>query len=87
MMRRSSGFLSLSLKEWGSFQDIAKGDTVEGRGWPVIHGHTHYAKIYRVISVRHTLSVSPSGAVTHLKSLFVEPVVPPSSSEKPTHRK
>ena len=62
----------------GQFQDIAKGDTMDGRCWPAIHGHSNYARIYRVMSIRHTLTASPSGEVKHLKSLFVEPVVPPS---------
>src|SRR4051812_46273228 len=60
------------------FQDIAKGDTMDGRCWPAIHGHTNYARIYRITSIRHTLTTSPAGDVKHLKSLFVEPLVPPS---------
>ena len=73
------GFPLALFEGVGQFQDIAKGDTMDGRCWPAIHGHTNYARIYRVMSVRHTLTTSPSGEVKHLKSLFVEPVVPPSS--------
>ncbi len=62
----------------GQFQHIAKGDTMDGRCWPAINGHDNYARIYRVVSVRHTLSTDAEGRVCHLKSLFVEPVVPPA---------
>jgi hypothetical protein len=72
------GFPLAVFEGVGQFQDIAKGDTMDGRCWPAIHGHSNYARIYRVISIRHTLTTSPSGEVKHLKSLFVEPVVPPS---------
>jgi hypothetical protein len=62
----------------GQFQDIARGDTMDGRCWGAIHGHSNYARIYRVVSIRHTLTTdAATGQVTHLKSLFVEPVVPP----------
>src|SRR4051812_22236374 len=72
------GFPLAVFEGVGQFQDIAKGDTMDGRCWPAIHGHTNYARIYRIASIRHTLTESPSGEVKHLKSLFVEPVVPPS---------
>jgi len=61
----------------GQFQDIGKGDTMDGKCWPAIIGHSNYARIYRIVSIRHTLATAPSGQVTHLKSLFVETVVAP----------
>jgi len=63
----------------GQFQDIAKGDSMDGRCWPSINGHSNYAKIYRVVSIRHTLSTLDDGSVKHLKSIFVEPAVVPRS--------
>ena len=74
------GFPLAVFEGLGQFQDIAKGDTMDGRCWPNINGHTNYAKIYRVMSVRHTLTTDAAGQVKHLKSLFVEPVVPPDRS-------
>jgi hypothetical protein len=71
------GFPLAVFEGTGQFQDIARGDTMDGRCWGAIHGHSNYARIYRVVSIRHTLTTSASGQVTHLKSLFVEPVVPP----------
>jgi hypothetical protein len=73
------GFPLAVFEGVGQFQEIAKGDTMDGRCWPAIHGHSNYARIYRVTSIRHTLTTSPTGEVKHLKSLFVEPVVPPST--------
>jgi hypothetical protein len=68
----------------GQFQDIARGDTMDGRCWGAIHGHSNYARIYRIVSVRHTLNTdAATGQVTHLKSLFVEPVVPPRDGVAP----
>jgi hypothetical protein len=72
------GFPLAVFEVIGQFQDIAKGDTMDGRCWPTINGHSNYAKIYRVVSVRHTLTADHSGQVKHLKSLFVAPVVPPT---------
>jgi hypothetical protein len=66
----------------GQFQDIAKGDTMDGRCWPSINGHNNYARIYRVVSIRHTLTTSEGGSVKHLKSLFVEAAFPPRSEHK-----
>ena len=72
------GFPLAVFEGVGQFQDIAKGDTMDGGCWPAIHGHSNYARIYRITSIRHTLTTSAAGEVKHLKSLFVEPVVPPS---------
>ena len=63
----------------GQFQDITKGDTMDGRCWPSINGHSNYARIYRVVSIRHTLSTQQDGSVKHLKSIFVEPALAPRS--------
>lgn len=60
----------------GQFQDIAIGDTMDGKAWKHSYGHTNYAQIYRVVSIRHTLSTLEDGSVQHLKSIFVEAVVP-----------
>jgi hypothetical protein len=76
------GFPLAVFEGIGQFQDIAKGDSLDGKGWPAINGHNNYARVYRVVSIRHTLTVDASGRVKHLKSLFVEPVVPP---RKHTH--
>lgn len=80
------GFPLAVFEGVGQFQDIAKGDTMDGRCWPVIHGHSNYARIYRITSIRHTLTTTPTGEVKHLKSLFVEQVVPPST-ENQFHRR
>jgi len=64
----------------GQFQDIAKGDTMDGGCWPSINGNSNYARIYRVVSIRHTLKTESDGTVKHLKTLFVEAVVPAAKS-------
>jgi hypothetical protein len=71
------GFPLAVFEGVGQFQDIGKGDTMDGRCWPAINGHNNYARIYRIVSIRHTLTTDARGQVRHLKSLFVEPVVPP----------
>ena len=75
--RRTRIFPLAVFQGTGQFQDIGKGDTMDGKCWPAINGHSNYARIYRIVSIRHTLTTAPSGQVTHLKSLFVETVVPP----------
>ncbi|HEY8900407.1 MAG TPA: hypothetical protein VIM61_08340 [Chthoniobacterales bacterium] len=76
------GFPLAVFEGTGQFQDIAKGDTLDGGDWPPINGHKHYARIYRITAIRHTLTTNADGSVKHLKSLFVEPVV--SRSRKGT---
>ena len=78
------GFPLAVFEGIGQFQDIGKGDTMDGRCWPSINGHSNYARVYRVTSIRHTLTADAKGQVTHLKSLFVERVVPPYSATRPT---
>ncbi len=81
------GFPLAVFEGIGQFQDIGKGDTMDGRCWPAIHGHNNYARIYRIVSIRHTLTADARGQVRHLKSLFVEPVVPlRSESQSTQHR-
>ena len=79
------GFPLAVFEGMGQFQDIGKGDTMDGRCWPAINGHNNYARIYRIVSIRHTLTTDPSGQVKHLKSLFVEPAVPPRSENLSTN--
>lgn len=69
------GFPLAVFEGTGQFQDIGKGDTLDGGDWPPINGHTNYAKIYRITAIRHTLTTGADGSVKHLKSLFVEPVI------------
>ena len=82
--REKLGFPLAVFEGTGQFQDIGKGDTMDGRCWPCINGHSNYARVYRVASIRHTLTVDAKGQVTHLKSLFVERVIPPPSATRPT---
>jgi hypothetical protein len=70
------GFPLAIFEGIGQFQDIAKGDTMDGRCWAKDQDASNYAKIYRVISIRHTLRTMEDGSVHHLKSLFVEAVIP-----------
>lgn len=74
------GFPLAVFEGVGQFQDIAKGDTMDGTCWPTINGNSNYARIYRVTSIRHTLKTEADGTVKHLKSLFVEAVVPAAKS-------
>ena len=74
------GFPLAVFEGFGQFQDIAKGDTLDGRCWPEINGHNNYSRIYRIVSVRHTLTTEPDGSTKHLKSLFVENAIGPSSA-------
>ena len=76
------GFPLAVFEGSGQFQDISKGDTMDGGCWPLINGHNNYARIYRVVSIRHTLTTDAAGQVRHLKSLFVERAVPPRSEAR-----
>jgi len=69
------GFPLAEYRGKGHFQGINKGDTVDGACWPLINGHKKFAKIYRVISIRHTIEEKPDGTIKHLKSIFVEPAL------------
>ena len=72
---RNCGFPLAEYRGQGAFQSISKGDTVDGSCWPRINGHAEYAKVYRVVSIRHTIHEKPTGTVKHLKSVFVEPII------------